>query len=78
MWQQTHLTIGELARVYALPCWKIHRLVDSLDVEIPRAGLYRLVPRELIPTIATELQRRGWRAGPESAVVGDSQQGALP
>lgn len=67
-----------VGQVYALPCWKIRRLVDSLDIEIPRAVLYRLVPRELIPTIATELQRRGWRAGPESAVVDDFQQGTLP
>ena len=56
MCQQTHSTVGELARFFSAPDWKIRRLVDSLGVEIPRAGGYRLIPRELIPRIAAKLQ----------------------
>ena len=58
----THLTVGEVAEIYGVPDWKIRRVVDSLDAEIPRAGLYRLIPRELLGVIAVELQRQGWLA----------------
>ena len=77
MSQHTHLTVGEVARIYTLPLWKTRRLIDSLGIEIPRAGLYRLVPRELIPMIEMELQQRGWLSGPERAVAGASEPGVL-
>jgi len=54
----THLTITEVARRLKAPSWKIRRLVDSLDATIPRAGLYRLVPVEILPRIIAELQKR--------------------
>ena len=57
---KTHLTIGEVAEFYGIPSWKIRRVVDSLDGDIPRVGLYRLVPRTMLGTLAVELQRQGW------------------
>lgn len=54
----SHLTVGEVAGIYDVPSWKIRRIVDSLDIEIPRAGLYRLIPRTLLGRIAVELEQR--------------------
>ena len=56
----THLTIGEIAAFFGVEDWQARRAVDSLGAEIPRAGLYRLVPRILLGQVAAELQRRGW------------------
>jgi hypothetical protein len=53
---QPFLTIGQLAEHYHEPEWKIRRLVDSLESNIPRAGQYRLVPRDLLPAITERLQ----------------------
>jgi hypothetical protein len=55
-----HLTVGEIAELFGLPTWKVRRAVDALDVEIPRAGNYRLVPRNLLGRIAAEIERVGW------------------
>ena len=68
MSQSAHLTVGQVAEIYDVPAWKIRRVVDALDVEIPRAGLYRLIPRNLLGIIATELQRQGWLPRPEEAL----------
>jgi hypothetical protein len=57
---KTHLTTGELAAHFGRPGWQIRNAVDALDIPIPRAGLYRLVPRELLPHIEAELRRRGY------------------
>ena len=57
---KSHLTVGEVAAFFQLSDWKVRRVVDSLDAEIPRAGRYRLVPRELLGVVAVELDRRGW------------------
>ena len=66
---KTHLTVGEVAKFYGLPDWKIRRAVDSLNVEIPRAGRYRLIPREMLGVVAAELDRRGWLSKREPASV---------
>ncbi len=55
-----HLTIGEVAKLYATDLWRIRKIVDALGVNIPRAGLYRLVPRVHLAAIGAELHRRGW------------------
>ncbi len=55
MSQSSHLTVGEVAGIFDAPPWKIRKIVDSLDVEIPRAGLYRLIPRGLLPRIGSQL-----------------------
>ena len=54
----TSLTIPEVAARLNVPDWKVRRVVDSLDVEVPRAGLYRLVSDSLLDTISAELQRK--------------------
>lgn len=58
--QTSHLTVGQVAQLYQIDEWRIRRVVDSLPVSIPRAGRYRLVPREYLAEIAVELDRRGW------------------
>ncbi len=57
---KTHLTIGDIAGIFAVPAWKIRRVVDSLGADIPRIGSYRTVPRELLGAIAAKLQEQGW------------------
>jgi hypothetical protein len=56
--EKTHSTIPELAAELNAPAWEIRRIVDSLGEPIPRAGLYRLVPRALLPKIKAALQAR--------------------
>jgi len=53
------LTIPQVAARLGVPDWKVRRIVDSLEVEIGRAGLYRLVPPSLLGRISNELQRQG-------------------
>lgn len=65
-----YLTVGELAAMYRLPMWKIRLAVDALGEEIPRVGLYRVVPRALLTQLTDELRRRGWleeKAEPQPA-----------
>ncbi len=54
-----HLTVGDVASIFGAPAWKVRRIVDSLPEELPRAGNYRLIPRAMLPTIGSELQRSG-------------------
>ena len=35
-----------------VPVWKVRRVADQLDADIPRAGNYRLIPRSLLDRIA--------------------------
>lgn len=44
------LTVGQISRHTGVPLWKIRSAVDRLD-GIPRAGLYRLVPRSRLPEV---------------------------
>ena len=69
MQQRSHLTIGEIASLYDQPQWRVRRCVDALDVEIPRAGQYRLVPKALLVRVAIELAQRGWL--PDGDVAAD-------
>jgi len=57
---KTHLTVGEIARLFSVPIWKVRRTVDRLPDEIPRAGRYRLVPSTLLVKIAAQLDRDGY------------------
>lgn len=57
--QASHLTVGEIAKIFDAPEWKIRRIVDSLPDEIQRVGRYRLIPRSLLASIALKLQRHG-------------------
>ncbi len=49
-------TIGDVARIYDEPEWKIWWIVDRLNPAVPRAGQYRLIPRALLSLIAVELE----------------------
>jgi hypothetical protein len=64
-----YLTIGQVADIYGVADWQARRAVDALEVQIPRAGLYRLVPRALLGKIAQELDRRGWLSEPTGATT---------
>ncbi len=52
------LSVGEIAKIYGAPSWKIRRIVDRLGADIPRAGQYRLIPRSLLPAIGARLQAK--------------------
>jgi len=52
----SHLTVGQVAEIFQAPEWKIRRIVDSLGVQIPRAGGYRLIARSLLAAIGAKLQ----------------------
>ena len=52
----SHLTTGQVASFYGVPEWRVRKIVDSLDCDIPRAGLYRMIPRDVLPAIAARLQ----------------------
>jgi hypothetical protein len=55
---QTHLTICQLARQVNAPVWKVRRIVDALRRDLPRAGLYRLVPLDMLPAIREQLNKQ--------------------
>ena len=54
-----YVTIGEIMACYGVADWQARRAVDALGEQIPRAGLYRLVPRALLGKVEGELRRRG-------------------
>ena len=54
-----HFTVGDLARTFNVPSWKVRAVVDGLGVSVPRAGLYRLIPAPLVPSVEAELRRHG-------------------
>jgi hypothetical protein len=56
--EETQQTVGQIARLYNEPAWKIRRIVDSLNPALPRVGMYRLVPSDLLPAIRARLDRR--------------------
>jgi hypothetical protein len=56
------LTTSEIAKAFAVPVWQVRRAVDALGADVPRAGLYRFVPRELLERVRLELVRRGYLA----------------
>lgn len=53
----SHFTTGQIARRTNRPVWLIRRIIDRLAGDLPRAGLYRLVPASMLPRIEQELQR---------------------
>ena len=52
----SHLTIGQVAKIFGVGEWRIRRIVDSLSPEVQRIGLYRLVPRTMLAEIGVKLQ----------------------
>jgi hypothetical protein len=65
---KSHLTTGEVAAMYGVRVWQARRAADALGHEIPRAGLYRLIPRGLLGPLEEELKRRGWLPAETGAV----------
>ena len=59
MQQNPYLTIGEIATTFDIPPWLARRVVDSVVIDVPRAGQYRLVPRQWLDETANEIVRRG-------------------
>jgi hypothetical protein len=55
---EPNITTGALAAELGVPVWRVRRAVDALAVQCPRAGLYRLIPRTLIPAIQALLEKR--------------------
>jgi len=51
-----NLTVGEVARIFDAPAWKVRRVVDGLDPKVARAGNYRLIPRALLAELADKLR----------------------
>jgi hypothetical protein len=64
---QTYLTTREVAEHHGVAVWQARLVIDSLGVEIPRAGLYRLVPVGMLGQVGLELQRRGYLPRKEAA-----------
>jgi len=63
--RKSHLTVGEAARLLNAPDWRVRRIVDALDVEIPRAGRYRMIPRQLLGKIQKRLAELQPSSSPE-------------
>lgn len=61
-----HLTVGDVARLYSVETWQVRRVVDRLDVDVPRLGRYRLIPRELLGEIAAALRDSNWLPSPST------------
>jgi len=53
-----HLTVGQVAAVTDRPPWEVRRVVDQVIPDAPRAGQYRLVPRDRLADVCAELARR--------------------
>lgn len=51
-----NLTVGEVAKIFDAPAWKVRRVVDGLDPKVARAGNYRLIPRDLLGAVADKLR----------------------
>jgi hypothetical protein len=57
---KSHLTTGEIAAMLGVPGWAVRRAVDTLGENVPRAGLYRLVPREMLGRVREQLAAAGY------------------
>jgi hypothetical protein len=57
---KTYLTTTEIAKRYGAPAWLVRRIVDGLGADVPRAGLYRIVPVELLPRVEAALREAGY------------------
>jgi hypothetical protein len=67
---QDYFTTREIAGSHGIAIWQVRRAVDALGVLIPRIGLYRAVPRRLLPRLRRELRRRGWLPAGTAEVQG--------
>lgn len=58
---KAYLTTREVAEHFGIPVWLARRIVDGLQEQIPRVGLYRMVPVALLGRIEDALRRRAAR-----------------
>ncbi len=70
MSQTPFLTTSQLARLFDVPSWRIRRIVDALDTDIPRIGGYRMITRKLLGKIATELEQLNAPADTRAVAAG--------
>jgi hypothetical protein len=45
------LTVGQVSRRLSVPAWKVRSVVDSLGIQIPRAGQYRLLSPDVVERV---------------------------
>jgi hypothetical protein len=64
---KTHYTTREVAKALGVRDWQARRAVDALGAEIPRAGLYRLVPGEMLGQVKEQLLKMGYLRPSEAA-----------
>jgi hypothetical protein len=50
-------TVGEFSRDEQIPEWKVRRIVDSLPLEIPRMGRYRILSDEVQSLVLEQLNQ---------------------
>jgi hypothetical protein len=62
-----YFTTGEVALALGVAVWQARRAIDALGAEIPRAGLYRLVPVELLGQVREQLAKMGYSRPAEAA-----------
>ena len=73
MSDKIYLTTGQLQKQWGVTDWQLRRTIDSMDIPVLRAGLYRLIHVALLDTLKAELQRRGYLPVPaEEEVAGDA------
>jgi len=52
------MTVGQVAKTRGVGGWLIRKIIDELEPHVQRAGLYRLVGRQLLARIDNELRKR--------------------
>jgi len=65
--EKSHYTTGEIAALYGVPGSAARRAIDALGEDIPRAGLYRLVPAGLLARVEAQLRACGYLRREEAA-----------
>ena len=58
MTQEGFSTVGQLAKRFGRPEWKIRRVVDALNCDVPRIGPYRAIPADMVSQIAERLNEQ--------------------
>jgi hypothetical protein len=69
MQSKSYLTTGEIARLLGVPGWAARRAIDALGEDVPRAGLYRLLPQGLLPRLREKLEEDGYLPRKETSHV---------
>jgi hypothetical protein len=54
------LTTTQAAVHFGVAPWQIRAVADAMEDDVPRAGLYRLIPTAMLDVVEAKLRRRGW------------------